>query len=287
MESPKKPIWNKWSVSSAVFLIGFACLGFIYTRIHHISLRPSKIIARLEGVNLYEPSEGYFKHGNPNEKIVALTIDDGPHPKYLPVILKALQAAHVHATFFEVGKMMAKAPNLVRQVLIDGNEIGNHTMTHPRLTTIDPEQIKQQILGCQHEFYKITGRKLDLFRPPGFDEDPAILREIKSLGYTTVGWNVGAHDYIVTGVFKNPNPQKVEEDVLNNVKPGDIILLHDAPGTDLALPTILAKLKQRGYKVVMASQLMRDLSPPLIVSTNAGPFSRKSIHLMGSKNIQS
>ena len=270
MNSKKSAVWNKWSLSITIGIFALAGIGFAYTRIHHISLRPSKIIARLKGVNLYDPAEGYFKHGDPNKKIVALTIDDGPHPKYLPIILNDLQQANVHATFFEVGEMMKKAPQLVRDVLNDGNEVGDHTYTHPRLTTITPDQIRWQIMACEKEFHKITGRKMDLFRPPGFDENPAILDEIKSLGFITVGWTVGAHDYIVTGIRSTPNPQKVEADVLKNVKPGAIILLHDAPGTDLALPFILATLKQRGYKVVMASQLMSYLPHPVKVATNAG-----------------
>lgn len=277
--SRQNPIWNKWSISITVAVILAGIVGFSYTRIHHISLRPSAIMARLNGTDLYNPSEAFLKEGNPNLNEVALTIDDGPHPLDLPSILKELRIGHIHATFFEVGEMMAKSPELVRLVLADGNEIGNHTMTHPRLTSITPAQVQAQILKCAAEFHSITGDKMDLFRPPGFDEDPAILGEIKALGYITVGWTVGAKDYIKVGDFTPQNPQTIVNDVMNNVKNGSIIILHDAPGTAEAMPALLQNLSARGFKVVMVSQLLAHLPHPVIVQSNAGKLS-----ILDSKN---
>ncbi len=255
--------------AGAILCLGAA--GFLYTRREHISLRPSSILARLEGTNLYNPSEALFKRGNPRQKVVALTMDDGPHPKYLPTILSILAANHVHATFFEVGEMMAKSPNLVRQVLADGNEIGDHTMTHPRLIHLTPAQIKSEIMQCQQTFHAITGKQMNLFRPPGFREDPKILKEIKALGFITVDYTTAAHDFIVKGNFAKPNPIKIAASVMDRLKPGGIILLHDAPGTAEALPELLSEIKAKGYRVVMVSQLLAGLPHPITVATDAGP----------------
>lgn len=245
--------------------------GFLYTRKEHISLRPSSILATIEGTNLYNPSEALFKNGNPDKNEVALTLDDGPHPKFLPDILAILRQNNIHATFFEVGEMMAKSPELVRQVLADGNEIGNHTMTHPRLVNLTTAQIKGQILQCQQTFTAITGKKMYLFRPPGFREDPAIVKQIKALGYITVGYSTAAHDFIVKGDFSKPDPNKLIASVMERLKPGGIILLHDAPGTAEALPGLIAQVKARGFKIVMASELLAGLSHPVKVGSNAGP----------------
>lgn len=258
-------------MTTVILVIGASV--FIYTRKEHISLRPSSILATMEGTNLYNPSEALFKNGNPNKNEVALTLDDGPHPKYLPEILSILKQNNLHATFFEVGEMMAKSPLLVRQVLADGNEIGNHTMTHPRLVNLTPTEIKNQILQCQETFASITGKKMFLFRPPGFREDPAILKQIKELGYITVGYSTAAHDFIVKGDFSAPDPNKVIASVMERLKPGGIILLHDAPGTAEALPGLIKQIQDRGYRIVMASELLAGLSHPVEAGTNAGPCS--------------
>lgn len=243
---------------------------FIYTREQHISMRPSAILARLEGKGQFDASEALFKAGNPNVNEVALTFDDGPHQKYLPSILKTLRENDVHATFFEVGEMMAKSPGLVRDVLANGNEIGNHTMTHTRLIYLNAAGVQNEISQCAQTFKAITGKNLYLFRPPGFREDPSILKLIKSMGFITVDYTTSAEDFIVKGDFSKPDPQKIVDSVMKRLKPGGIILLHDAPGTAEALPQLLTEIKARGYRPVMVSELLAHLGHPVTVATNAG-----------------
>ncbi len=260
-------------LSAALLLIAGA--AFVYSRREEIPfhqvISPSAWIAVARGEDMYVPHEALFKEGNKNKSEVCLTFDDGPHPKYLPSILDTLKQYHVHGTFFEVGKMMAKAPNLVKQVLADGNEVGNHTMTHLRLPTLTDPQIKAEIEDCASEFKAITGRKMYLFRPPGMDLGPKILKLIKDEGYVTVDWGVGAHDYIAKDNPDSQDPKKIAEFVLEHVKNGSIILLHDAPGTAEALPSIIKGVEAQGYTFVKCSTLLAHLPKPVTVGTNASP----------------
>src|SRR5579875_2621079 len=123
---------------------------------------------RWHNEDLYLPQQDLLLHGNHQLPEVALTFDDGPHPQSLPSILATLQRFHVHATFFDVGENMAAYPNLVRETLAEGNEIGNHTSTHLRLPHLSPLERHHEINDADITFYRITGQHLYLLRPPGW-----------------------------------------------------------------------------------------------------------------------
>jgi len=222
--------------------------------------------------SLYVPSEHLFKRGNPHRNEVCLTIDDGPHPS-LHRILPILRKFGVHATFFMVGFRLASSPVLVRETLAEGNEIGNHTQTHPRLTGLTDDQVRAQLGECEAAFEKVTGgRRMSLFRPPGLDVDPSVYRIAASFGYTTVSYNCGAKDFILKTGGPNVTLGKghIVQDVLEQVKPGSIILLHDTDDTADALTAILQGLKDRGLAVKDVSEMMADLPNPIIVKSDAG-----------------
>lgn len=281
MSKQSNPLFRKRVALLFSGVFGVIFLGLVgtyfYAHAHNESFRsllsPQTAIDKLEGKDQFDSSLSLLHKGNPNLKEIAITFDDGPHPKYLPGILKTLKDNGITGTFFMVGEMMQKSPDLVRQTLADGNEIGNHTMTHPRLNTITPDQINAQLDDCQKVFQKITnGRSMVLFRPPGMDYTDAILKQIKVKNYITVSWTDGAHDFIKKGDFTPQDPHQIAQFVLKQLKPGGIILLHDAPGTEEALPEILSEVKAQGYKLVKVSTLLAHLQTPVIANTNAGPF---------------
>jgi cellulose synthase/poly-beta-1,6-N-acetylglucosamine synthase-like glycosyltransferase/peptidoglycan/xylan/chitin deacetylase (PgdA/CDA1 family)/spore germination protein YaaH len=197
---------------------------------------------------------------------LALTFDDGPDPEWTPQILAILKAKHVPATFFMIGENMEANPGLVRKVLDAGNEIGNHTFTHPDLADISPAAVRLELNATQRLFQALTGRSMRMFRPPYLaDAEPSDADEIapvevaQRLGYFTVGTHVDTLDWTkptvatmlnsVTRGVVNPNPELR----------GNIILMHDGGGdrsrTVALLPTLIDTLRAKGYHFVPVSQL--------------------------------
>lgn len=227
----------------------------------------------VETDDLYNAANKLFKRGRRDRMEVCLTIDDGPHPKSLPRILAILKRYNAKATFFMVGKRIQESPALVRQVLGDGFEIGNHTQDHLRLDTLTAEQVHDQLAQCEANFEKATGgTKMTLFRPPGMRFTPAMFKVIGEFGYTTVDWNYGAKDFVARehGPMVSGGAQNIVDYVLKNVTAGGIILLHDSPETADALPAILEGLKLKGLAVKDVCQALADLPTPVLVQSNAG-----------------
>jgi cellulose synthase/poly-beta-1,6-N-acetylglucosamine synthase-like glycosyltransferase/peptidoglycan/xylan/chitin deacetylase (PgdA/CDA1 family)/spore germination protein YaaH len=212
-----------------------------------------------------------YHQGGGKRSEVSLTFDDGPDPKWTPKILAILKAANVKAAFFLVGVNAERYPALVRQIVAEGHEIGNHTYYHPNLAACWPEHIKLELNATQLLLETITGRSTTLFRPPyGADTSPSSLSELYPLKI--------AHDLNYLVILENIDPQDWArpgtDAIVNRVKQqrrdGNIILLHDGGGdrseTVAALPRILDYLATRGDAVVPLSQLMgttRDAVMPL------------------------
>ena len=229
------------------------------------------------GLEMYRPSVSYFTRGNDQFKDVCLTFDDGPHLKGAPLILDALKKEGIHGTFFVVGIRVKEHPELVKRMIAEGNEVGNHTQDHLRLDTLPLKNVKAEIRNCEINVERATGRRVMLFRPPGMRVTHDIMLAVKGMGLTTVGWNVGAHDFIPPAAKNmtqdmidgmNTTPNQVAERVISNVKPGVIILLHDNPVTAAALPAIIADLRKKGYGFKTVSEMLSKLPKPIKVVAN-------------------
>jgi cellulose synthase/poly-beta-1,6-N-acetylglucosamine synthase-like glycosyltransferase/peptidoglycan/xylan/chitin deacetylase (PgdA/CDA1 family)/spore germination protein YaaH len=202
---------------------------------------------------------------------VALTFDDGPDPEWTPQILDILKAANVKAAFFLVGANAEQYPGLVRRIVAEGHEIGNHTYYHPNLAVCWPEHIRLELNATQLLLETITGRATTLFRPPyAADTSPSKISELiplniaQELGYLVVLENIDPQDWA------QPGADVILQRVKQQRRDGSIILLHDAGGdrqqTVEALPRILDYLKTRGDSVVSLSTLLgttRDAVMPL------------------------
>jgi len=229
------------------------------------------------GLEMYKPSVAYFGRGNDDFKDVCLTFDDGPHIKGAPIILDVLKKEGVHGTFFVVGIRVREHPDLVKRMIEEGNEVGNHTQDHLRLNTMPLKNVKAEIRNCEINVERACGRRTALFRAPGTRVTHEMMLMIKSMGYTTVGWNVGAKDFIPAATGKmtpemeaeiNTTPAEVAKRVIDNVKPGVIILLHDNPVTASALPTIIQKLRERGYRFKTVTEMLAELPKPVRIVAN-------------------
>jgi cellulose synthase/poly-beta-1,6-N-acetylglucosamine synthase-like glycosyltransferase/peptidoglycan/xylan/chitin deacetylase (PgdA/CDA1 family)/spore germination protein YaaH len=216
-----------------------------------------------------------YHQGAGGEHQVALTFDDGPDPQWTPKILDILKAANVKAAFFVVGANAERYPGLVRRIVDEGHEIGNHTYYHPNLALCWPEHVRLELNATQLLIETITGRATTLFRPPyAADTQPSQISELmplqiaQDLDYLVVLENIDPQDWAKPGV------DVIVQRVKQQRRDGSIILLHDAGGdrsqTVQALPRILDWLHTRGDAVVPLSTLLgttRDaVMPPLVAS---------------------
>jgi peptidoglycan-N-acetylglucosamine deacetylase len=213
-----------------------------------------------------------YHQGAGGEHQVAITFDDGPDPRWTPKILDILKAANVKAAFFLVGVNAEQHPGLVRRIVDEGHEIGNHTYYHPNLALCWPEHVRLELNATQLLIESITGRATTLFRPPyAADTQPSQMSELaplqiaQDLNYLVVLENIDPQDWA------KPGTDVILQRVKQQRRDGSIILLHDAGGdrsqTVAALPRILDWLHARGDTVVPLSTLLgttRDaVMPPL------------------------
>jgi peptidoglycan/xylan/chitin deacetylase (PgdA/CDA1 family) len=194
-----------------------------------------------------------IEHGPRAQKVVALTFDDGPS-KYTKRVLRLLDGAGVKATFFPVGTAVEGREKLLRQEFAAGMEIGNHTFTHADLGNGGPEATKEMRKQTAL-IRKVLGYTPCLFRPPydSFGDD--LLKRARALDMSSISGEVDPRDWEL------PGKEAIVQTVLDNVRSGSIIILHDGgdgPRTQTlaALPTILATLKERGYRMTTVTDLL-------------------------------
>lgn len=254
-------------------IVAALALGFNWARVKagglHNLVSRAYWEARLSGKDLYQPVGQILKHGNRNDQEIALTFDDGPHPQSLPKILSILKRERIHATFFLVGLRIKQHPELARQIILDGHEVGNHTQDHLRLTDLTDKQATAEIVDCEKNFESATGRRMSLLRPPGMRFDPRILGITQKLGYQTIGWTDAAKDFdSLTNHLDQVTPAELGERVTRHVENGSIILLHDTPETADALDEVLRRIKNEGYRFVTVSQMLGHLPNAVKVAAN-------------------
>ncbi len=209
--------------------------------------------------------------------VVALTFDDGPADTYTSEILDVLDQYHVPGTFFCIGENIISHPGLVRREYAEGDEIGNHTFTHPDIGNVSETRAQLEIEATQRAIQSIIGRSTFLFRPPyNADVEPTTADEVKpvalasQLGYYTVGETIDPQDWNLTpGKTGESIAKSVEKDIEDHS--GSVVLLHDGGGdrhlTVDALKILIPDLKAKGYQFVTTSYLLgetRDqVMPPL------------------------
>ena len=215
--------------------------------------------------------------GKVNDKLIALTFDDGPDPQWTPQVLKVLQKYQAQATFFVTGQAIRKFPQLISQAFQAGHLIGNHTADHVDLRFLEAGKLPGQLAETQRAVEAVTGRSTLLFRPP-YDSDVmptarqqlAPLRTVTELGYLIAGSDIDSKD------FTRPGAGKIVDTVLNRLTDdrSHVVLMHDAGGdrsqTIEALDRLIPELQARGYKFVALNGLLdlpRDaVMPAMAVS---------------------
>jgi peptidoglycan-N-acetylglucosamine deacetylase len=200
-------------------------------------------------------------HVPSSEKVVALTFDDGPSPKWTPQILDVLKAGQAKATFFMLGEHVEKYPQVARRVAAEGHEIGNHTYDHHVLIYYKTEELEKELKDAQEAIYKVTGVTTKYFRPPKAWLTESEKKDIKRLGYEIILWSLNSKDWVTF------DDRYIVKYILHYVHPGDILLFHDSGGvfkpeggkrkeTVSAVKRLIEKLRARGYRFVTISELL-------------------------------
>ncbi|CAN5410052.1 hypothetical protein BH23VER1_BH23VER1_02060 [soil metagenome] len=204
-------------------------------------------------------------------KFVAMTFDDGPHPRNTPRLLDLLAQRNIKATFFVVGTNAKAYPDIMRRIVAEGHEIGNHTVNHGNLAKSSDAKVRSELKGAAEGIMATTGTAPRLMRPPYGAITSAQKQWIyDEFGYTTVMWSVDPRDW------QRPGSSVVARRLVEGTRNGSILLAHDihAPTID-AMPPALDELLRRGYQFVTVSQLMAmqsaDSMGPPRMSRNVVP----------------
>ena len=198
----------------------------------------------------------HSSHINEENKI-ALTFDDGPHPIYTPIILDILKEYGVQATFFVIGENAERHPDLIRRILAEGHEIGNHTYLHKNLKEHTMDCVCHEIVQTEETILRISEQRTKILRPPGGLYDNHVCDAAEILDYDIILWTLDTLDW------KHPTPDEIVKNISANIKSGDIILCHDFIGgapspTPDAMRQVIPLLIERGYSFVSVSSLIHS-----------------------------
>ena len=249
-------LWQNISVSSQK------------TRFRRVAFRLSPLAI----VPLIVIAYGYFVPAAPvfgevyheietEQKVIALTFNDGPNEPYTSEILDILDTYNVRATFFVIGQNVERYPETARRIIAEGHVIGNHSYSHDTfhaLSEFGADDLKE----AQRVIFRTLGVTPHLYRPPHGTKTPWELKAVEDEGMIVVTWSVSTNEISV------PSPEKLAENIINETDPGEIILLHDGHETDYyservdrsllvrALPLVIEQLRAEGYRFVTIPTLL-------------------------------
>lgn len=215
----------------------------------------------LKGLTLGQLHHKYLTdflfNGPTNKREIALTFDDVPDIRFTPAVLDILKKYGVKATFFSIGNRAEAHPELVKRIIQEGHEIGNHSFTHPNLPKVNDIRFHDEIQITENILSSIVGYSPKLFRPPYGNIDETQIQWLVSQGYKIINWNVDSLDW------KGLDAVQVKTNVLEHTHSGSIILQHagggegeNLTGTINALPEIIQNLRSKGFKFVTVSELL-------------------------------
>lgn len=203
-----------------------------------------------------------IKRGRNDEKLIALTFDDGPDEDFTPQILDTLKKYNVKATFFVMGQKVGWNPEIVKRQHEEGHEIGNHTFTHINVSKRAYSEIDNEITKTQQIIKDTIGEEPKIFRPPYRAISKNMCSIVKDKNMNVILWsNLDPRDW------SNPGVYYISNTIVSNVQNGSIILLHDYNSvrnsksqTIQALDVFIPQLQEKGYKFVTISELVENLN---------------------------
>lgn len=206
----------------------------------------------------FKESDGVYARVSTDEKVIALTFDDGPHPYLTDKVLRILESYGVRATFFVVGSMARAYPSVLKRVSLAGHELGNHTYTHLAESDANIDKLRDEIIKTEQTVFDLTARKTFLFRPPTGYCCGSAVKMTGELGYKTVVWDIDTKDWT------HRSPSDILREVKRSARNGSIILFHDFIGTDSptpeALKLVIPYLLGEGYTFVTVGEMIKMYS---------------------------
>ncbi|QLE59299.1 polysaccharide deacetylase family protein [Nostoc sp. TCL26-01] len=202
---------------------------------------------------------------SPNQKVIALTFDDGPWPETTVQVLNILKENNIKATFFVIGQNVKHYPDLIKRIVAEGHTIGNHTWHH-WYHFMNPQVAAYEIDNTTELIYEVTGVKTNLFRPPGGIMHNGLVSYARNNKYAVIMWSSDSIDY------SRPGTPRLINNVFRQAKPGGIVLMHDGGGnrsqTVQALPEIISRFRKQGYSFVTIPELleMQDKNQRIIAN---------------------
>jgi len=250
-------------IAGIVVLAAIAAGGWWLWRRESRPLHPTIVTPAMDARALTAPSLSehvrHFLHAHDlvpmgrRPKLIALTFDDGPYPIFTPLLLDELHALRVPATFFLIGRDAREWPALTRRIVRDGNEVADHTYSHPDLDRESAVQVAAEILRGRDVLWVLTHDPAvrTLMRPPHGRYTLATLRTAQRLGYTVVLWTDDSGDWRVM------TPAEIEAHVFRYATAPEVLLLHSGKlATVEALPAIVRRFREAGYTFVTVGTLL-------------------------------
>lgn len=194
--------------------------------------------------------KAYCSNPLETDKKIALTFDDGPNEITL-LVLEILKKHNVKATFFCIGKNIEKHPEILKRIVEEGHIVGNHSYTHSNFFDFyRKNRLVAEIRKTDALIESISGKKVQLFRPPYGVTNPSIMRALEVTKHKVIGWNIRSLD----GILKNE--KFIFARIKKRIVPGGIVLLHDTSHTVIILERLMLHLEENEYKVVPIEELL-------------------------------
>ncbi|MDR7870407.1 MAG: polysaccharide deacetylase family protein [Tissierellaceae bacterium] len=203
-------------------------------------------------VNVFSPTKELPIYSVQREdKKIAISFDAAYGDAYTLDILDTLDKYNVKSTFFLVKFWIDKFPHQVQEIHNRGHEIGNHSATHPNMSTLSKQQIAEELNSTGDRIYELTNEKPFLFRPPFGDYNDLVIQTCRENGYYTIQWDIDSLDW------KNLGVQPVVDTVVRNIDSGSIVLFHNnADYISEYLPIVIERLIEKGFEIVPVSELI-------------------------------
>jgi len=196
------------------------------------------------------------RQGGSGNKLIAFTFDDGPHSGNTPKLLDLAATTAIKLTFFLVGQRIERHSDIIRRQASEGHELGNHSWSHPDLTTLDCDTLRSEIEATDDAIFQHGGIKASLFRPP-YGRITQTQREWLNnvFGYKTILWTIDSRDW------QSRNSEAISAMILREARPGAIVLLHDIHRASIeAMSVTFESLLSDAYELVTVSELLDRVS---------------------------
>lgn len=190
------------------------------------------------------------------DKLVFLTFDEGYENGYTAPILDTLKKAQVSAAFFVTLPYIRDNPALIKRMVDEGHLVANHSKTHPSMPSItdNPERFKNELVETAKAFTDLTGKDMPpFFRPPKGEYNKTSLKMTADLGYKTIFWSFAYEDWVTD---RQPDPERAHQLIMQNIHPGEIMLLHAVSKTNSEiLDRVISGVQEEGYRFATLLQL--------------------------------